>query len=269
MRDHLHDLVNRHGGDSNQKWCLAREYLQARILQCLQECGVFTKWAMQGGTALRFLYSLPRFSEDLDFAMAKTGMETGFEASIQRAKFTFEAEGYSLAVKVKAEKTVATAFIRFPGLPFDLGLSPHTEQVLSVRVEIDANPPAGATLDTTIVRRHLLLHLHHYDRATLLAGKLHAILSRPWCKGRDLYDLAWYLADKTWPEPNVLFLNAALQQTGWSGPVVSPVNWREIIAGTLENLDVREALEDVRPFLERPADLEMLERGNLLRLLKG
>ena len=75
----------------------------------------------------------------------------------------------------------------------------------------------GPPLDTTLVRRHVLLNLHHHDRASLLAGKLHAVLQRPFLKGRDLYDLIWYLSDKDWPDPNLVLLNNALNQTGWTG----------------------------------------------------
>jgi hypothetical protein len=269
MKDHLRELVDQYEGHASQRPWIAREYLQARILQSLQESGAFTEWALQGGTALRFLYSLPRFSEDLDFALVKAGSEARFGSAIERARTALEDEGYGVTVKLKEEKAVATAFLRFAGLPFELGLSPHGEEVLSVRVELDTHPPAGATLDTTMVRRHILLHLHHHDRSTLLAGKLHAVLSRPWCKGRDLYDLAWYLSDRMWPEPNVAFLDAALRQTGWAGPMVSQANWRQVTAEKIESLDVRSAFEDVRPFLERPADADMVNRDALLRLLKG
>lgn len=269
MKDHLRELVDRHAGDSSRRLWIAREYLQARILQSFQESGVFTQWVFQGGTALRFLYSLPRFSEDLDFAMVKPGDASGFGPSIEKARRDLVGEGYSVVVKVKADKTVATAFLRFSGLPFELGLSPHPEQTLSVRAELDTNPPEGATLESTVVRRHILLHLYHHDRASLLSGKLHAVLSRPWCKGRDLYDLAWYLSDREWPEPNIAFLDAALRQTGWTGSPVSAGNWRALTAEKVASLDVPKALEDVRPFLERPADAQMVTRENLLRLLHG
>ena len=61
------------------------------------------------------------------------------------------------------------------------------------------------------------LPIQHHDKASLLAGKLHAILQRPYAKGRDLYDLLWYLGDPTWPPPNLTMLNHALRQTGWEG----------------------------------------------------
>jgi predicted nucleotidyltransferase component of viral defense system len=269
MKDHLRDLVDRQGGDTLQKLCIAREYLQARILQSLQEDGAFTRWAFQGGTALRFLYAMPRFSEDLNFAVAQPGVEVAVDSAVRRVESSLASEGYTLSVKPKTDKTVATAFVRFAGLPYELGLSPHADQVLSVRVEVDTNPPEGANLDTTIVRRHILLHLQHYDRASLLAGKLHAVLSRPWCKGRDLFDLAWYLADRDWPEPNIPFLNAALRQTEWTGPIVSLSAWRSVTAERLKKIDWHQAREDARPFLERPQDVEMITSENLMRLLMG
>ncbi len=57
-----------------------------------------------------------------------------------------------------------------------------------VKIEVDTNPPAGAVLTTTVIRRHVMLHLQHHDRASLLASKLHAILQWPYLKGRDVYD---------------------------------------------------------------------------------
>lgn len=67
-----------------------------------------------------------------------------------------------------------------------------------------------------------MLNLLHYDKSSLLAGKLHAVLTRKYTKGRDLYDLMWYLSDPTWPAPNLIQLNNALKQTGWNKTM--PVN---------------------------------------------
>ena len=76
--------------------------------------------------------------------------------------------------------------LRFPGLLFELGLSPMQNEALSVKIEIDTRPPVGATLTTSAVRFHVKLHLQHHDRASLLAGKLHALLVRGFTKGRDI-----------------------------------------------------------------------------------
>jgi hypothetical protein len=169
---------------------------------------------------------------------------------------------------VSDQKTVQSAFIRFAGLPYELKLSPHSDEVLAVKIEVDTNPPAGASLETTVVRHHVLLNLQHHDRAALLAGKLHAILQRPFLKGRDLYDLIWYLSDRDWPAPNLVLLNNALTQMAWTGPSLNAENWREIVRSKLQAMPFDAALEDVRPFLASDPEMELLSKSNLLRLLR-
>jgi len=268
MKDYLQQLAEQADSDLLRR-CIIREYLQARILESLQDNGVFLRWAFIGGTALRFLYAIPRFSEDLDFSLFTAGKEAGVRTALASAKRALEMEGYRIEIKLSDHKTVASAFIRFPGLPYELGLSPHTSQTLSIKVEVDKNPPAGAALETTVVRRHITLHLYHHDRASLLAGKLHAVLSRPWAKGRDLYDLAWYLAERSWPEPNLNLLNAALKQTGWIGPIMTAINWRKEVLKRLTVLDWDKARDDVRPFLERERDLSLVTMETISKLLSG
>jgi hypothetical protein len=135
-------------------------------------------------------------------------------------------EGYPVELKVSDQKTVRSAFVRFPGLLYELGLSGQQSEVLAVKIEVDTNPPAGAGLATTVVRRFVVLQLQHHDKASLLSGKLHAILQRAYTKGSDLYDLLWYLSDPTWPQPNLTLLNNALAQTHWQGETLTVVNWR-------------------------------------------
>jgi hypothetical protein len=148
-------------------------------------------------------------------------------------------------------------------------LSPHEDEVLSIRIEVDTQPPAGAILNTTIVRRYVILNLQHHDKASLLAGKMHAILQRPFVKGRDIYDLFWFLSDPAWPSPNLSLLNNALAQTNWPGDLVTDSNWREILGQKLAELDWESAVAEVRPFLMDPSDVELLTRQNVMKLLAG
>jgi hypothetical protein len=245
---------------------LAREYLQARVLEALQETGTFMRWAFMGGTALRFLFSIPRFSEDLDFSLIVAEEDAGFRDALTEVRRVFLREGYRIDISLNERTTVASAWLKFPGLPFEIGLSPHAAQVLSIKLELDTRPSPGARLGTSIVRRHCTLNLCHYDKASLLAGKLHAILNRRWTKGRDLYDLAWYLADRRWPAPNLDQLNAALRQTAWKGPVLTDGNWRGELARRLEVLDWERARADVRPFLERERDVDLVSYAAIMKL---
>lgn len=268
MKDYLKSQV-KEVKDVNLGRCITREYLQARLLECLQKYGAFVNWAFVGGTALSFLYLMPRFSEDLDFTLVKLGVDDNFTEFMKKAKTSFETEDYSLSIKVKTAKTVKSAFVKFDGLLFELGLSPHLSEVISIKIEIDTNPPTGANLETSIVRKHCLLNLQHYDKSSLLAGKLHALLTRKYVKGRDVYDLLWYLSDKTWPGPNVLLLNNALKQTGWSGPEITNDSWRKETALRVSQFNWDKVVSDVQPFIERQEDLQMLNKENLIKLLEA
>jgi predicted nucleotidyltransferase component of viral defense system len=268
MKDYLKQQIEKIQG-TNFARCIVREYLQARMLECLQENGAFVNWAFVGGTALRFLYSLPRFSEDLDFSTTEPEIKDNFEDLMRKVKNRFFAEDYKITIKAKAAKTVKAAFIKFSGLLYELELSPLGTEAISIKIEIDCNPPAGAKLETSIIRKHCLLNLQHYDKSSLLAGKLHALATRRYTKGRDLYDLMWYLSDRNWPQPNILLLNNALKRTAWSGPELTQENWRQHIAARVSEFDWNKVIADIKPFIEKRSDLQMLTRQNLIKLLKN
>ena len=246
---------------------IGREYLQARILNILQRAGAMGSLAFQGGTCLRFLFALPRYSEDLDFTLEGDPEGYDLRGFLTAIRADLSREGYAVGLAVRDRNPVHSAFVRLQGLLHDAGLSARREESLAVRIEVDTRPPAGAVLETHLVRRHVTLRLRHHDRASLLAGKLHALLQRPYTKGRDLYDLIWYLSDPTWPAPNLALLNAALRQTGWTGEALHSENWRATILLRLDALAWDRVAADVRPFLEREADVELLTRENAVRLL--
>lgn len=226
-----------------------------------------TAIAFHGGTALRFLYAIPRYSEDLDFALEQHQEQYKFRSWLQTIRSDLQAEGYTIELRVNDQKVVHSAFVRFPGLLHEMALSPHTSEITAVKLEVDTNPPCGAGLTTTLIRRHVTLHLHHHDQASLLAGKLHAILQRTYVKGRDLYDLFWYTSDPTWPAPNLQWLNNALQQTGWGSGELTEYNWRSAVAERINMMNWDQVLADVEPFLEPSFNIHLLSRANLLKLL--
>lgn len=248
---------------------LVREYLQARILQSLQRAGAMQTLAFHGGTALRFLYDIPRYSEDLDFALERMPEVYNFRAYLRQIEHDFLAEAYTLDFKVNDKQVVHKAFVRFRGLLYELGLSPHKTQVFAVKLEVDTNPPDGALLSTTSLKRHLTLNLQHHDRASLLAGKLHAVLQRAYPKGRDFFDLWWYLSQPEWPEPNLNQLNNALAQSDWTGAVLSSSNWRDYVRQRIEQLDWQEDVaRDIRAFIIDSDWFNQLSKESLLTLLE-
>ena len=246
-----------------------REALQSRILASLQRAGGMLALAFHGGTALRFLHGIDRYSEDLDFALERPDAGYDFRSLLRRIRSDFEKERYAMEFKVNDRKIVHSAFIRFPGLLYELGLSPRAEEKLAIKLEVDTKPPSGAILETSVVRRHLPIQLFHHDRSSLLAGKLHAILARPYTKGRDLYDLIWYLSNRSWPEPNLEMLNSALKQTGWDEESLRPSTWRQRVKQRLSAFDWPRAATDVEPFLESASAIQLVTLETASRLLES
>jgi hypothetical protein len=177
-------------------------------------------------------------------------------------------ENYNLKIRRSKQKPVLSAFIKFTTLLYELDLSPYRDETISVKIEIDTNPPAGANTEVTLIRKYVLLNILHYDKSSLFAGKLHAILARKYVKGRDLFDLIWILANPEWPIPNFILLNNALMQTDWKGPQINQDNWTDIISSHIKAIDWKKVKEDTVPFLEREAEKYLLTIDNFLNLLK-
>lgn len=136
--------------------------------------------------------------------------------------------------------------------------------MIAIKLEVDTNPPPGAVSETTLLQRHVALHLRHHDRASLMAGKLQAVFNRMYLKGRDWYDLWWYLNQSDWPPPNFDYLNSGLRQSGSPLPTLAEANWKIILRERTEALDWTNVLNDVAPFI---FDLDKQNDFNKERLL--
>ena len=265
MKDRALQLVRR--APQGQKANVLREYVQAHALLSLQSERAFERLAFVGGTALRFLYGLRRYSEDLDFTLERpTGYR--FARLLGRIKSDLIKAGFDVTLHPHEMEPIHSAFIRLPGLLYEAELSPHLTEKMSIKIEIDTNPPKGATLETTVINRHFLVALLHHDLPSLMAGKLHALLSRPYTKGRDFYDLLWYLSRPESITPNLVLLENALTQTGWRGPKVTFESWKAVVQDKLRELDFREVAQDVGPFLESPGERSLLTQEVILAALE-
>ena len=263
MKDHLLELASGQE-DPLMRLNLVREYLQAHILRSMHGAGAFAALAFQGGTALRFLYGLRRFSEDLDFALERPEHDRGIDYWARVAKRDFELSGYEVEATLRTARTVHSADIKFPGLLRDAGLSRGRGAKLMIRTEVDTRPPAGATFETRLITRHFPITFRVHDLSSCMAGKIHALLARRYAKGRDLFDLAWYLTRPDRPFPNFELLRSALAQTGWKGPSIDPGNWRRVLLERVTNLDWSVVIRDVEPFLEDRSDRQLLDRRTVL-----
>lgn len=183
MRSEAPQIASAYTGP-NDRLNVLREYLQSQILRSLHESRAFTSLSFVGGTALRFVYGLRRFSEDLDFSVeAPQGYAPRLWLS--RLDRFLRLSGYEAAVSWNDRKTVNTAWIRFAGLLRDLDIAAQPGQKIAIKLEIDTRPPAGANTQRMVVQRHTMVALQHHDLASMMAGKIHATVTRSRTKGRD------------------------------------------------------------------------------------
>jgi predicted nucleotidyltransferase component of viral defense system len=241
----------------NEKLNLSREFLQILILKIMSDKGMFDRYAFVGGTCLRVLYDLRRFSEDLDFSLTdKGGMDIG-EVRDECVK-ALELYGLPCEAKPRSVGAVSGMMIKFPGLLKELGISPLSGQKLSIKWEADTNPPGGWQRTHTIVNKHFMFNVAHYDLPSLFAGKLHACFYRTYTKGRDWYDFLWYLSKRI--KPNLPMLNNAIIQTEKKDAHIDENNFKDYLLEHIEAVDFKKAKKDVERFLEDKGALSMFDK---------
>lgn len=250
-----------------QKLHALRQYIQEYILFLMQKSGMSGTLYFVGGTALRFLYRIRRYSEDLDFSAGETWDTAALPGFMKKISDSLNKAGYTCTLNIKDAGTVQRVVIGFTGLLHEAGLSNRKEQKLNIHLEIDLNPPAGWTGQKTIIDIHFPVVLQHYDLASLFAGKLHAILMRSYTKGRDIYDLFWYRTKHKRLLPNFLQLNNAIKQTREGFVEVTAVNWLELLREKVGRMDWRTVEKDVLSFIEHEDDSLVFTRENLLMVL--
>ena len=194
-----------------------KEITQEVALAGLSRVGFFKLAAFQGGTSLRILYGLNRFSEDLDFSLNKPSSHFNWNPFLIGLQTELKAYGYQLQIQDRSsiENPVKMGFLKDDSIGKILELrhkSTSTAKSIKIKLEIDTNPPAGALTEQKYIDFPLTVPVVAHDPTSLFAGKCHALLCRPWEKGRDWYDFLWYVSRKT--QLNYTLLRNALQQMG-------------------------------------------------------
>lgn len=241
-----------------------REALQRHILRSLAAGGFFDEMAFVGGTALRIGHQLNRFSEDLDFAVLQP---MSVDRMIEIGDTAFEALK-KLKVGISSERDFRT--IPMGGLTDKLDYVCHLDVRLppefrngganrfTLRLDVDRNPANGWKMTPMLIRsksRPFALTMH--DLPSLFAGKLHVLCCRvDRAKGRDFFDLAWYLSREV--SPNLDFLDATIQGLETKPWPVS--EWRDRLVKRLDEVNFDRLLRELEPYLIEPADAMLLNR---------
>jgi hypothetical protein len=246
-----------------------REIIQEVALLGLWRAKFFEHAAFYGGTALRILYGLDRFSEDLDFSLLAPSPDFNLARYTASLEEELQAFGFNVRVEMvdkAVESAVQSAFLKANTRNELLVIETGEEltgqvaagQVLKVKIEVDTDPPPGFSTQTRYLLQPIPFAVRSYSLPDLFAGKMHAILFRKWknrVKGRDWYDLVWYAANH--PQLNLAHLEQRMRQTGhWSGDKnLSPLVFTDLLFEAIDRLDVNQARKDVAPFVK---DQQML-----------
>jgi predicted nucleotidyltransferase component of viral defense system len=232
-----------------------REIFQEVALYALWRADFFEVAAFQGETSLRILHGLPRFSEDLDFILKAP--DPGFQWNNYLEKLLtglLEFGLHSEAIdKSRMDQHVKKALLKDNSVSNLLDLSfdrDHSSRKLRIKLEIDVNPPDGSGFDYAYLDFPLDFEVCHQDLASNFSLKIHALLCRPYVKGRDWYDFNWYV--KKGIHPNLPHLQAALYQHGpWQGQSMTiDQSWvKRALVEKVTAIDWREAAADVTRFL--------------------
>lgn len=245
-----------------------REELHHLILQEADRKGVFRHLSFVGGTALRILHGLNRYSEDLDFSLSPNAPSPfQFETAMTAVQKSLTAYGLSCELqRLKSAGAVHSCFFSFPDVLHEVHPQFRTGQKLAIKVDADLNPPAGATELVSPVTGLRIYKVRHYDLPSLLAGKLHAILSRPFTKGRDLYDFLWYAGHRV--VPNIELLHNALRQTRNTTEMITEASLTKLLTERFNATDFAKASKDVEPFLMDTKELDLFDREVFLGAVK-
>lgn len=231
-----------------------KEILQEIILYSLSCSGFFNIAAFHGGTSLRILHQLPRFSEDLDFLLMKP--EPNFNWSYYIEKIVETCRNFSIDPEVidksKTSSNVHKIFLKDNsiGKLIHLNFKHHSWKKLRIKLEIDINPPAGSEYTRNYVTFPLDYAVVSQNLESNFAGKCHALLSRKYLKGRDWYDFNWYIKKEI--RPNLVFLSNALNQQGpWKNKHIHvTTDWLlATLSEKIQTLDWERTKTDVMPFL--------------------
>lgn len=252
-----------------------REIMQEIALLGLWRSKFFEKGAFYGGTALRVLFGLDRFSEDLDFTLLHKNESFDLADHSEALKRELASFGFSVEIESRAKPAgaaIQSAFLKADTrtqmitVEFDEALvrQVHRNRVLKIRFEVDTDPPGGFTTEIRYPLRPVPFAVKTLSLPDLFAGKMHAVLCRVWtsrAKGRDWYDLVWFAAYH--PELRLSHLEQRMRQTGhWAERAhLTEADLWGLMARRIDEIDIDQIRGEVEPFVKDPAVLAVWSKA--------
>lgn len=272
MHDAIKQMLKRYQCQSQQDYLNAlKEIFQEIALLGLWRAKFFERAAFYGGSALRILYGLNRFSEDLDFSLLKKN--PGFNLAPYNKAVTKELAAFGFTAKVETKNkqllsNIESAFIKAESkkqllvieAPQDVIKNIHHMQTIKIKMEVDINPPGLFSTETKFLLQPIPFSLRSFTKPDLFAGRIHALLCRPWIirvKGRDWYDFMWYLSQNI-PVNLIHLKERMIQSRAWiRGKALDKKALIKLLLEKINKTDFNEAKNDVSPFVKKGSGVEL------------
>lgn len=244
-----------------------REMMQEITLAALSRTDFFEHAAFYGGTALRIFYGLDRFSEDLDFSLLKPNSAFSIETYHKAIIDEFSSLGLTVSIKGKVkskQSSIDSAFLKAETLWQEIVLEDiiketgvRSNRTLKIKIEVDRNPPSNFQTEEKLLLRPFSFYVKCFTPSSLFAGKMHALLFRKWknrVKGRDWYDVEWYIK-KGIPLDINHFFTRAKDTHDWQGSSISEQQILELLEEKIDAVSFTQIKEDVVRFIENDSSL--------------
>lgn len=251
-----------------------REIMQEIALAGLQRSRFFEVAAFYGGTALRIFHGLDRFSEDLDFTLLEVNQDFSLEPYLKGMVREFSALGMQVSVTEKKktrESNIDSAFLKPDTAWQELtlkGIIPEEKlnairPSIKIKLEIDKKPPPGFTTEEKLLIKPFSFYAKCYVLEDLFAGKMHALLFRKWgnrVKGRDWYDMEWYIKKNI--QLHLRHLAFRARDSGdWPEDNMTKDQFHELLWAKIDTVSMDRIKEDIIPFIKDDTKLDIWSRA--------
>jgi len=260
-----------------------REIMQEIALSGLYRAGFFEKAAFYGGTALRIFYGLERFSEDLDFSLLKPEPDFSLDKYQEAILTEFSSLGMKVSIQEKEKKVknnINSAFLKSETVWRELtleGIIPQSglDKIANIKIklEVDIAPPLGFDTEENLLLKPFSFYVKCLTLPNLFAGKMHALLFRKWgtnVKGRDWYDMEWYIKKGITLNLNH-FLQRAIDSGDWTKETISKEEFQQLLFEKIEAVEMKYIKADIRRFIKNEKDIEIWTTkyfNDLVKLLR-
>ena len=256
----------------DQATAALREIMQEVALAGLYRAGFYEKAAFYGGTALRIFYGLDRYSEDLDFSLLADEPAFSFQPYLEAIITEFNSQGMQVSIREKP-KTVQTniesAFLKSETIWKELvldGILPQQGMgqvaIIKIKIEVDKRPPLGFDTEEKLLTQPFSFYVKCFSLPDLFAGKMHALLFRKWqnnVKGRDWYDLEWYIKKGT-PLKLSHFLQRAIASGDWQKSTITESEFGALLRQKIDSVNMDRVKDDIRRFIPDQDRLKIWSR---------